>query len=96
MVVLAAAVVTIIHTLVDISLYFTSKLNPLYLLILSCLHLAFWLSCLVIGCVDLSEVVNYCEPYGYYDDFDFGDSVPSRQALCVVPKARLSFTIFVL
>jgi len=88
---LFGAVITFVHTIVDIALYFTSKLKPLYALILSCFLLTFWFNNLILGSIEQAYL--NCSDYGYYDRY--GDYISSQQSRCSMPKARFAFTIFV-
>jgi len=94
---LGFAVIAVIHTVIDIYLYFTSKLKPLYVLVLACLLMAGWLGnfiteVIIVAYGGMEGICNSDYRYGNsysYDDFEY-------MVACKIPKGRVALSLCVL
>jgi len=91
--------ITLVHTIVDIALFFNSKLKPVYVVAMSSIMFSFWL---IFSVWEIVEMVymGYDRRSGtYYDSYqcsivdmkDYDNKSPGDWS-CPLPKARFSFS----
>ncbi|KAG0643245.1 hypothetical protein HOY80DRAFT_946501 [Tuber brumale] len=95
----ALGFITLVHTVVDLSLFLNSKLKPVYAVAMSSIMFSFWLIFSVWEIVEMA-FMGYDDHYIYPDgtyrcslaDIQYYQSKPSGDWSCPLPKARFSFS----
>ena len=76
MVTVSLGAVAVIHTILDTSLYFKIKLKPLYVLVLACILMVFWLGNIITEAIELVSITQWGD-----DTWDSLGIVKGRVAL---------------
>jgi len=95
----ALGVITLVHTVVDISLYLNSKLKPVYVVAMSSIMFSFWLTFSIWEAVEMG-FMSYDDHFVYSDgtyrcsvvDIHYYPSQGSNEWSCPLPKTRFSFS----
>ena len=95
---LALGLITLVHTIVDIALFFNSKLKPVYVVAMSSIMFSFWLIFSVWEVVEMAYMGHDRISGSYYayqcsiaDLKDYHSKSPGDWS-CPLPKARFSFS----
>ncbi|PUU78261.1 hypothetical protein B9Z19DRAFT_1127047 [Tuber borchii] len=96
---LVLGLITLVHTIVDIALFFNSKLKPVYVVAMSSIMFSFWLSFSVWEVVEMVYMGHDRRSGSYYGSYqcsivdmkDYHSNSPGDWS-CPLPKARFSFS----